>query len=51
MLLQGRASLDLAGKRLELEDGDYLFIPAGTPHQILATSRAPQCIWLAVHIH
>ena len=51
LLLQGQASLDLAGRRIELEAGDYLFIPRGTPHRVLATSRAPQCIWLAVHIY
>lgn len=51
LLLRGRATLELAGRPIVLEVGDYLFIPAHTPHRVLATSRDPQCIWLAVNIH
>ncbi len=51
LLLQGRASLELAGRPIELLAGDYLFIPAHAPHRVLSTSRDPRCIWLAVHIH
>ena len=50
VLLQGEAQLEMAGKALSLTKGDYLFIPARTPHRVLATSEHPQCIWLAVHI-
>jgi cupin 2 domain-containing protein len=50
ILLQGQAQLEMDGKLLSLEKGDYLFIPAQTPHRVVATSGAPQCIWLAVHI-
>ena len=50
-LLQGSATLELAGETLTLEAGDCLFIPAHTPHRVLTTSAQPDCIWLAVHIH
>lgn len=50
ILLQGKARLDVDGKERELNPGDFLFIPAGTPHQVLHTSEKPQCIWLAIHI-
>jgi len=33
-----------------LVSGDYLFIPAHTPHRVVETSAEPQCIWLAVHL-
>lgn len=51
LLLRGCATLELAGRPIELLAGDYLFIPAHTPHRVLATSPDPQCLWLAVHIH
>lgn len=50
-LLQGRAVLELAGEPVELAAGDWLLIPAGTPHRVVSTSAAPPCLWLAVHIH
>jgi cupin 2 domain-containing protein len=50
-LLQGRAVLELAGEPVELVTGDWLLIPAGTPHRVIATSGEPPCLWLAVHIH
>lgn len=51
VLLQGHATLEVAGKTLALTAGDTLFIPAQTPHQVLSTSQTPHCIWLAVHIY
>jgi cupin 2 domain-containing protein len=51
LLLQGHATLEVKGKAVELQTGDYLFIPARTPHRVLATSRDPQCVWLAVHVY
>jgi bis(5'-nucleosidyl)-tetraphosphatase len=51
LLLEGRALVEMAGKQLELHAGDYLFIPARTPHRVLATTPEPRCVWLAVHIH
>ena len=50
-LLQGEAQLMLGEREMQLKAGETLFIPAGTPHQVLNTSAQPTCIWLAVHIH
>ncbi|HYN76737.1 MAG TPA: cupin domain-containing protein [Lamprocystis sp. (in: g-proteobacteria)] len=50
VLLQGRARLWLAGEERVLGPGDYLFIPARTPHRLIETSAAPACVWLAVHM-
>jgi cupin 2 domain-containing protein len=50
-LLQGTATLDLAGESLTLVAGDCLLIPAHTPHRVLSTSAEPRCLWLAVHLH
>ncbi len=49
-LLQGEARLEMASNEIHLKGGDCLFIPAGTPHRVLATSSDPLCIWLAIHI-
>lgn len=49
VLLQGEAELDVAGKRLALKAGDYLFIPSATPHTVLSASQG--ALWLAVHLH
>lgn len=51
LLLQGDATLELDGEPVRLTAGDHLLIPAHLPHRVLATSEAPRCIWLAVHIH
>lgn len=51
LLLQGRARLWVAGTETMLGPGDYLFIPAHTPHRVLETSETPPCLWLAVHVH
>jgi cupin 2 domain-containing protein len=51
LLLQGEATLELAGEALELGPGDHLFIPAHTPHRVLRTSQQPRCLWLAVHLY
>lgn len=50
MVLQGEATLDLAGHPIQLGSGDSLLIPAGTPHQVTDTSSDPLCIWLALHL-
>ena len=49
ILIQGKAELKINGDVIHLKTGDYLFIPAHTPHQVLSTSD--NCIWLAVHIN
>lgn len=50
LLLQGEARLWLDGTEIDLAAGDYLLIPAHTPHRVLRTSTEPFCLWLAVHI-
>ncbi|AKH21433.1 cupin domain-containing protein [Sedimenticola thiotaurini] len=50
MVLQGEATLDLAGQPIRLVAGDSLLIPAGTPHQVTDTSIDPPCTWLALHL-
>lgn len=51
LLLQGEARLLVADEEIALGGGDCILLPAHTPHRVLATSRTPPCIWLAVHIH
>ncbi|MES9956377.1 MAG: cupin domain-containing protein [Sedimenticola sp.] len=51
LVLQGSARLQVNDRIHELSQGDSLFIPARTPHQVLETSVSPLCTWLAVHIH
>ena len=48
VLLRGQATLEVAGETLELAEGDYLVLPAHTPHRVLATSAG--ALWLAVHV-
>jgi cupin 2 domain-containing protein len=47
-LLRGQATLEVAGEALELAEGDYLVLPAHTPHRVLAASAG--ALWLAVHV-
>lgn len=49
VLLQGEATLDVAGMLHTLRAGDYLFLPAGTPHTVRCVSEG--ALWLAVHLH
>ncbi|WP_028456218.1 cupin domain-containing protein [Chitinilyticum litopenaei] len=49
LLLQGEAVLDVAGATVALAAGDYLFLPAGTPHTVCRVSDG--ALWLAVHLH
>ena len=51
LLLQGEATLEMNGKIINLQKGDYLFIPTQTPHRVVKTSTQPCCIWLAIHIY
>jgi cupin 2 domain-containing protein len=48
VLLTGGASLVVAGEDVELEAGDWLFLPAGVEHRVVATE--PGSSWLAVHV-
>ncbi len=48
-LLKGTAILEVDGKTIELNTGDYLFLPANTPHTVKWTSHS--ALWLAVHLY
>ena len=48
-LLSGEATIEIAGAIVELRAGDYLFIPANTPHTVRRVSNG--ATWLAIHLH
>ena len=48
VLLKGEAILELDGKKRDLKVGESLFIPANTPHRVLATESGT--LWIAIHI-
>ena len=49
LLAQGTAILEINGQAKELKAGDYVFLPAGTPHTVRKVSEG--ALWLAVHLH
>jgi cupin 2 domain-containing protein len=49
VLLKGCAKIEINGVVKKLKSGDYLFIPANTPHTLLKTKKI--AIWLAIHIY
>lgn len=49
VLLAGAATLDVAGAEVGLGPGDWVLLPAGTPHRVVATAAGSR--WLAVHVH
>jgi cupin 2 domain-containing protein len=49
VLLTGDALLEVDGREMPLRAGDYLFLPARTPHSVLRVSD--RAMWLAVHLH
>ncbi|MGH8075837.1 MAG: cupin domain-containing protein, partial [Lysobacter sp.] len=48
-MLRGEATLELAGETIQLHSGDFLFLPASTPHTVRRVSDG--ALWLAVHLH
>ena len=48
VLPSGSASLVVAGTEVDLEAGEWLFLPAGVQHSVVST--APGSSWLAVHV-
>ena len=46
VVLEGRAVLEVAGAPLELGAGDWVLVPARTPHRLLETE--PGSNWLTV---
>lgn len=49
ILIKGSAQLKINDSLVQLQSGDYIFIPSNTPHQVIKTSQ--NCLWLAVHIY
>ena len=49
VLLRGEAVLEVAGERMVLAAGDYVFLPSATPHTLISASDG--ALWLAVHHH
>lgn len=47
VLLRGSARLEVAGAQLALGEGDWVWLPAGTPHTLHETSAG--ALWLAAH--
>lgn len=49
-LLRGRAVIGYEDQRtVELEEGDWILIPAHTRHRVASTTVDPPCVWLAIH--
>jgi len=49
-LLQGSAAIGYEDQRMvELEQGDWILIPAHTRHRVVSTTADPPCVWLAIH--
>jgi mannose-6-phosphate isomerase-like protein (cupin superfamily) len=46
VVLAGRAQLEVAGTRLTLDPGDWMLLPAGTPHRLVETE--PGTSWLTI---
>ncbi len=49
VLLKSCAKIEINGEIKKLKTGDFLFIPANTPHTLLKTKKT--AIWLAIHIY
>ncbi|HVC71112.1 MAG TPA: cupin domain-containing protein [Acidimicrobiales bacterium] len=46
VVLDGGATLDVDGQRMHLRPGDWVLLPAGTPHCLVETEAATS--WLTV---
>jgi cupin 2 domain-containing protein len=49
LMVRGEATLRVAGEAISLQSGDYVFLPAGTPHGVERVSAG--ALWLAVHLY
>lgn len=49
LLVQGTAEIEVDGKTEWLKPGDYVFLPANTPHRVKKVSQG--ALWLAVHLY
>ncbi len=48
IVLEGSAKLEFKSKVLELNRGDWVYIPEHEIHRVIYTSYNPPCVWLAV---
>ena len=48
VLLKGCAKLKIENEIVKLKSGDYVFIPANTPHTLIKTKKT--AVWLAIYI-
>jgi quercetin dioxygenase-like cupin family protein len=48
LVVEGSATLDVDGERVDLAAGDWLLLPARRRHRVLATAAGTR--WLAVHL-
>lgn len=48
LLLRGGAHLSIGDTPVHLAPGEYVFLPAGTPHTVESTE--PGTLWLAIHL-
>jgi cupin 2 domain-containing protein len=51
LVVRGSAAIDFTGSRenVELEAGDWLYIPAHQKHRVSRTAPGRPTVWLAVH--
>jgi len=49
LLVQGTAVIEIDGTTESLKAGDYVFLPANTPHCVREVSEG--ALWLAVHLY
>ena len=49
VVLEGAAVLEVDGAEVRLARGDWLLLPAATPHRVLITEAGTR--WLAVHVY
>lgn len=49
VVLAGAADLQVGGALHSLASGDWMLLPASTPHRVLRTESGTR--WLAVHVH
>jgi cupin 2 domain-containing protein len=47
LLISGTATLEMAGKRIVMQPGDFLMIPAHTPHRVMQVEHGTR--WFAIH--
>ena len=50
LLLSGSAVLEFEEKKVELNPGDHLLIPAHQRHRVESTSPTEKTVWLAVYL-